>query len=87
MFSPSFWVSREVEDLVSQIRKDSRIYMSVGSEEGGNMVSLMNSMAGRLTEYGMDESQLYSKVVEGMGHNEKLWTMEFAIAYEWMFGQ
>jgi alpha-glucosidase len=85
VFSPSFWISDQVEKWIPSLMKDTKIYMSMGSEEGEEMISEMNRMIELMKESGLGQDQLRTRLVNGMGHNEKLWTMEYPNAYEFLF--
>jgi alpha-glucosidase len=87
LFSPSYWYSDSVWAFTESNGNfnSQKLYQIVGSEEGGTMTSDMNEMHELLLNKGFPNTHLFSKVVQGQGHNEAFWRSEFREAYLWMF--
>jgi len=87
LFSPSYWYSDSVWAFTEDFGdfNNQRVYQIVGSEEGGSMVDDMNEMHELLLDQGFSSDHLFSKVVQGQGHNEAFWRSEFKEAYLWLF--
>lgn len=87
VFSPSFWFSEEIFDLVedTQWKNQPKMYFLAGENEGGDMVDDMEKMIDLLKEKGYEEENIKSLIVPAGEHNEKLWRTQWRTAYEWMF--
>jgi len=87
LLSPSYWYSDSVWAFTEDYGNyhNQRIYQIVGSEEGGTMTNDMNEMHEILLNKGFPNTHLFSKVVQGQGHNEAFWRSEFKDAYLWLF--
>lgn len=84
IFSPSFWFSEEIYDLVHNTPKlDARLYFMAGDHESNEMVSDMDRMI-ELVLNKMNKKKVHKKIVHNGRHNETLWANEFAAAYLWL---
>lgn len=86
VFSPSFWISNKIFDLVksSDISETSKFFFLVGSKEGDSMVPDQEKMVALLLEKGVKTEQIQNKIVEGGEHNEAFWSSNFPEAYQWL---
>lgn len=89
IFSPSFWFSNRIFDLVSEkdIPSTSRFYFMAGSEESDTMVPDQEKMIALLSDKGVAKDHIKNIVIEGGKHNEALWRKNFPDAYEWLIGE
>lgn len=89
VFSPAYWTAAPVYDFVTAkpVPKDARLYMLMGSEEGGEMVPDVQRMASRIAQTGHPPANLTMKIVAGAKHNEGFWSSEFRQAVLWLFAQ
>ena len=87
LFSPSYWYSDSIWAFTEeQGQYDSqRIYQIAGSQEGSSTVNNMNEMHDLLLTQGFSANNIFSKEVQGQGHNEAFWRSEFREAYLWLF--
>lgn len=87
LFSPSYWYSDSIWNYTGENGNynSQRIYQIAGSQEGSSTVNNMNQMHDLLLNQGFSNSNLFSKVVQGQGHNEAFWRSEFKEAYLWLF--
>lgn len=87
VFSPSFWYSDKLFDLVETTTWSTqpKMYFLVGENEGGDMVDDMEDMIDLLKEKGYLQENLTSLIVPEGEHNEKLWSRQWEKAYRWMF--
>jgi len=87
IFSPAYWVGMDAIKFVGTkpARADARLYLLMGSEEGGNMVSNVQLMAAELKKIGHPEANTVLKIVPGAKHNEAFWSGELRQAILWMF--
>jgi predicted alpha/beta superfamily hydrolase len=87
VFSPSFWFSEEIFDLIKTIPNiEGRMYLMAGDHESANMLPDMEKMAVLIRQRIKNSSQLHTKIVPGGHHHERLWRHEFAEAYTWLLG-
>ncbi|SFQ51922.1 alpha/beta hydrolase [Flavobacterium akiainvivens] len=87
VFSPSFWYSEEIFELIKSVDSISgRIYLMAGDHESKDMVPDLERMEKLILERIAKPTQLHKKIVAGGHHNEKLWRHEFADAYKWLIG-
>ncbi|CAM2998252.1 alpha/beta hydrolase [Flavobacterium frigoris] len=86
IFSPSFWFSDKIYDVVENTKKiKSKIYFLCGDNESEDMVSDLNKMENLLNTkrcYCLNLNK--KKIVEGGQHNEKLWRDGFTKAIIWL---
>lgn len=87
VFSPSFWFSEQIYDLVrsTEIPESSKFYVLVGDEEGDNMVPDLQRMVALLKSKGVKEKQIEHHIIEGGKHNEAFWRVHFGNAYQWLY--
>lgn len=84
IFSPSFWFSEEIYDLVHNTPKlDAKLYFMAGDHESNDMVSDMDRMI-ELVLNKMNKKKIHRKIVHNGRHNETLWAKEFTEAYLWL---
>jgi predicted alpha/beta superfamily hydrolase len=93
--SPALWASGR------QIIKDSRairiwperIFLSVGTAEGGNaeysrtVVDDVRELAGIIRRAVLSEKRLRLVIQEGAGHTESAWAARFPAALQFLFGE
>jgi predicted alpha/beta superfamily hydrolase len=86
VFSPSFWFSKDIYDMVEKSKKiKAKIYFLCGDNESKDMVNDLNKMTKLLDENRCYCLKLQEKViVKGGQHNEKLWREGFEKAYLWL---
>ena len=87
VFSPSFWFSEQIYDLVkaTEIPVTSKFYFLIGKEEGDTMVPDQMRMVSLLKSKGVKAEQIENRTIEGGKHNEKLWSKSFGDAYQWLY--
>ena len=84
VFSPSLWFSEEIYHLAEQTKTtEQKFYFMCGDQESEHLVAEMQRML-RIMESKTKPKKLFSKVVEGGKHNEKLWGNEFGAAIQWL---
>jgi predicted alpha/beta superfamily hydrolase len=87
VFSPSFWFSEEIFDLIKSVECISgRIYLMAGDHESKDMIPDLERMEQLILERVASPSQVFKKIAHGGHHNEKLWRHEFSDAYKWLIG-
>ncbi len=89
VFSPSFWFSDSVWRF-TRLHPASfpvRFYMLAGDKESGSMVPEMKAMKDSLIAAGFDAALIFTKVVPGGQHNEKMWREAFGPAWLWLSQQ
>ena len=86
VFSPSFWFSDKIFDLVENTKKiKSKVYFLCGDNESEHMVTDLNKMERLLNTkrcYCLNLNE--KKIVKGGQHNEKLWRDGFTNAILWL---
>ena len=89
VFSPAFWVSEQPFKMAAQapLPADSRIYLYMGGEEGGEAVPLVQRMEQVLRTQPGGEGRVTLRVVPGAEHNEAAWREAFPVAVRWLFAQ
>ncbi len=89
LFSPSFWFSDTIWAFTRThgASQNIRFYMVCGSDESENMVPDMLAMKDSLAAAGFGREDIFTKVVAGGQHNEKLWREAFAGAWLWLSHQ
>jgi alpha-glucosidase len=87
VFSPSFWFSEKIYDLVKSvdISTTSKFYFLVGDKESDTMVPDLDRMIELLKSKGVNDNQIEYQIIKDGQHNEKLWSENFAAAYDWLF--
>lgn len=87
IFSPSFWFTNDIYDLVDEIGKkeDLRIYLLGGINESQDMVPDLNRMYSQLENEGFQEEGLRLVTHADGQHSEWYWAREFSSAYQWLF--
>jgi len=87
VFSPSFWFSESIYDLVQSavIPKSSKFFFLVGDKEGGDMVEGQERMIKLLKSKNVESKQIQSYIIQDGEHNEKLWSSNFGKAYLWLY--
>ena len=86
VFSPSFWFSEKIYDLVenSELPKDQNFYFLGGTKESADLVSEIQKMHELLLKKGISSKNIKMKFVKGGEHNEELWRSNFEEAYLWL---
>lgn len=86
VFSPSFWFSKKIYDLVKSvdISTTSKFYFLVGDKESDTMVPDLDRMVELLKSKGVNDNQIEYQIIKDGQHNEKLWSENFAVAYNWL---
>jgi len=86
-FSPSFWFADDIYEFAetNAMDQDSKIYFLAGDNESESMVPKLKAMEDILSDRAVDSTRIYTKIVEGGQHNERLWKNEFAQALSWLF--
>ena len=86
VFSPSFWVSSKIYDLVSttDIPETSQFFFLVGTKEGDTMVPDQKKMVSLLLDKGVNTEHIQNKIIEGGEHNEAFWSSNFPEAFQWL---
>lgn len=87
IFSPSYWVSEEIYPFstAEKLAANTRLYLLLGGDEGTDTVEEFEKMTQYLSDQGLNENQLKSKIVAGGDHSEHFWRTEFPEAVLWMF--
>lgn len=88
VFSPSFWFSNQAYEQVKANKSksdDTKIYMIMGKQEGGNMVKGIKKMTKTLKKSGYTSDQYQSIIHEDGTHSEWYWAREFEQAVLWLF--
>lgn len=87
VFSPSFWFSEEIYDLMKNSEKTkARIFFLAGDQESKNMVTDVTKMELLLNQNRCQCLKLNKTVIVKDGeHNEKLWREHFEEAVKWLF--
>lgn len=88
VLSPSYWFSDEIAAFTDAhpLPADARLYSSVGSEEGREMVSGLRKMKSRWAKQPFAAQGLRVEVLRGAEHNEATWRGEFIQALRWLHG-
>jgi predicted alpha/beta superfamily hydrolase len=85
VFSPSFWFSHEIFELMETVEHiDGRIYFMAGDHESMGMVPDIDHMEELVLQRVNDKKQVHKKIVHNGRHNELLWQREFSDAYVWL---
>ncbi|WP_299525441.1 alpha/beta hydrolase-fold protein [Winogradskyella sp.] len=87
VFSASFWFSGKIYDLVtsSTIPESSKFFFLIGEKEGDSMVPDQERIVELLKSKGVTSKQISSHIIKDGEHNEKLWSTNFAKAYQWLY--
>lgn len=87
VFSPSFWFSDEVYNLVDTIGKvhDMKIYLLGGALESDELIDEINAMVTTLKYTGFAGSEIKMITHKDGKHNEQYWSREFQKCYMWLF--
>lgn len=88
VFSPSYWAGGAAaldHFSAKPAATDARLYVLMGGQEGGNMVSNVEKVNAALLRSGHPPGNLSLKITPGAGHNEAFWASEFERAVLWMF--
>lgn len=94
--SSSYWYENAAETIyTSSVRAGStRIFMSVGSEEGAGKQSIQQTMLQKtkyvhesLIEKGFTQDQLCLVIEKGAVHHRKHFCKQFINALEWLYGK
>ena len=87
IFSPSFWLSNEIYNLVETTGKEQnmKIYLLAGEQESGSLIQEMVNMQSILLNAGFIPSEVLLHTDPEGQHNEWFWRQEFPDAYIWLF--
>lgn len=87
IFSPSYWFADAAYDytLAKPIRKDARLYFTVGKKEGDMMVHGSELMYEYIVKSGHPKQQINLIIDENGEHNEAFWRQQFTPAIKWLF--
>lgn len=87
IFSPSFWFTNDIYDLVDEVGKEDnlRVYLLGGINESGGMVPDLNRMYSQLENEGFQAEELQLITHADGQHSEWYWAREFSAAYQWLF--
>ena len=85
VFSPSFWFSEELYNLVHSVERiNSKIYFMAGDHESTEMIPDLDRMYELVLFKTTDKKHIIKKIVHNGRHNGTLWSNEFADAYLWL---
>lgn len=86
IFSPSLWAMPSIYGIIEKHRKhfDSKIYLSVGLDEGKYNQTHVNRLYDTLVYAGYYPDDIYKNFVPNGKHNEYLWQSEFKNCYRWL---
>lgn len=85
VFSPSFWFSEDIYNLVHDTDKiDAKIYFMAGDHESTEMIPDLDRMAELVLFKVKNKKHIHKKIVHNGRHNETLWSNEFVDAYLWL---
>ena len=89
VFSPSFWYSDDIYELVkkSRLDKTQKFYFMAGTAEDEEMITDLEKMLNLLEQKGLPQENFKLKIVDEAQHNEASWSREFPQAFEWLFPQ
>ncbi len=87
IFSPSFWFSDEIYNLVENTGKqaDMKVYLLAGEQESTSMVPNLQTMYATLLNSGFNDSEIKIITHPDGQHSEWYWKREFPEAYLWLF--
>lgn len=88
IFSPAFWFSPEIYELVDEIGKEQRMkfYLLAGQQEdNGSVVNAIVRMNDLLVEQGFGMGELFVRTHQDGQHSEWYWAREFPGAIQWLF--
>ncbi|MEG6587508.1 alpha/beta hydrolase, partial [Paenibacillus barengoltzii] len=94
--SGSYWYENAAETIhISSLKPGTtRVFMSVGSEEGREKQSIQRHMLKKtkqvhqsLKEKGFTEDRLYLSIEKGAVHHRKYFCKQFINALEWLYGK
>lgn len=84
IFSPAFWINNEIYELAKGSKTiKAKLYFMCGDDEDKDMVPDMERII-TLVKLIAGKQRVYTKVIAGGKHNEKLWANQFAEAYLWL---
>ena len=86
IFSPAFWINKEIFELIkdTEIDKDLRFFFLIGTEEGEDVVTDLETMVDLLIKYDFYPKNIKNKIIEGGQHNEAFWSSHFPEAHQWL---
>lgn len=84
VFSPAFWIAPALQQFTDKatVKKSTAFYFVCGDMESKEMVGDMELMASKIRSKGA--RNVYTKVVIGGRHNEKMWQQEIPGFYNWL---
>lgn len=89
VFSPSFWFSDRIYDLVDEVGKveEMKFYILGGALESATLLDEIHAMAVTMKVAGFGEEEIKVSTHEDGNHNEQYWSREFREAYLWLFNK
>jgi alpha-glucosidase len=86
VFSPSLWAMPSISTVIEKHGKyfDSKIYLSVGLEEGKYNQIHINNLYDTIVSVGYYPNDISKNFVPNGKHNEYLWQSEFKKCYNWL---
>lgn len=84
VFSPAFWIAPSLQQFTdtATVKKSTAFYFVCGDMESKEMVGDMKQIASKVKSKG--SKNVYTKVVIGGRHNEKMWQQEIPGFYKWL---
>ena len=85
--SPSMWVDYErlmAMNLSDEQIVGKKVFISVGEDEGGNMVPFAKDVFSKFQALGMSNRNLKLEVIPNEGHWHITWRKSFALAFPWL---
>ena len=85
--SPSMWVDYErlmAMNLSDEQIVGKKVFISVGEDEGGNMVPFAKDVYSKFQALGMSNRNLKLEVIPNEGHWHITWRKSFALAFPWL---
>ena len=65
-------------------KSNSKFYFLVGDKESDTMVPDLDRMVELLKSKGVNDNQIEYQIIKDGQHNEKLWSENFSVAYNWL---
>lgn len=85
--STSFWFAPVVFDWIKDKvppSTDIKVYMTVGTKEGGSQLIDMQKMYNLILQEGFATAKIKSDSDANEGHNEQYWSKKFPEVYQWL---
>ncbi|MBK9687256.1 MAG: alpha/beta hydrolase [Saprospiraceae bacterium] len=88
--STSFWFAPAAFNWIKDkvpANKDIKVYLTVGTKEGGSQLMDMQKMYNLLLQEGFDSEKIKADSDTNEGHNEQYWSKKFPVVYQWLMAQ